>query len=1059
MKSGIDDDTVTSFNVSESAADRQWMQVWTKTKGGEYLIECTQTYPANGRAFTGQNGALKSITLVNTLTSHQPTGSAIMKDMAPGADPVPTYSRLIFALERKVGEEWVSAEGVQYYIGHYVHGEKEADWRDFEEGKTLTTDSTGFIEVSKADYTFPFIQFMTDTVYVYGDPKMPTAEGTLRIREMLNESDSAWGTFAWNSLLETGEQFKPGWQADEGERTQPYDTIVNTNRTTKVRVGKQSSSAANTQFTFYLNQVIDVDWSKAKDGLNENNYKAAIKSSLPATNIQYYIWKQASENETTTRISGPHTIGEDGKFVIEAGQYAEFELPDKTIWTVEEDVTPGYYLDSMTTIEGMPYTIKLAENKTLISSAAGVIGDRISVTPLQKDWDVETELDKAQFSVVWFDSDGNSKMLSVDEYSIEPLYAPDAEGSFVVVITENATGLTATVTVNAIISYTVKYAVRIYGILTDDIEESGKKAGLTFGPATGANYTDNLDGHNLCGNGDDCISNKTWEEIIEIANTDPTVFTDCMNAGCVVSVPLMITGALAGKRYTMSGDGASALSGSIASKYRKWNDRDNNGGGWPASRIRATLNGKDDKLDSWRAGSDCLDVKNSLISAFPKELQEAIVAKAVKSDINKQSNMADVVPTYDKLWLFSSTEIFKSDLDAAVGKSNLMVFYKNKIIEGQQYTANRLFNITVKNYEKNNGYDENGNNGYWYLRSIAPDDGSRSCYILRGSIETMRTNTEGAIAPGFCIGSLPAPASKSIPDVGEYTVKYAVRIYGIEVDNYQRSSGDKAALTFGPAIGVSTHSYDGFNLCKREDFCISYLTWPEIIEYARANPHVFDECFMAGCVVSVPLNITGSLAGESYKGQMDDGYGASALEYSISKDYLKWNNDGFTTGGWYSSRIRATLNGKDDKTDIAGAAGLDCLDVANSLYAAFPKEIQSAIVAKEVKSEAVYNGSLTDDKITYDKLWLFSLAEKYGNDTSYPGYSSINSDKLKYPVYCYGEKVYDENGDRTNGWLRSIRSVMSVPGIDVFNLFGETSSTSISNAMDDFPLTPGFCIN
>ena len=1042
LKSGLADDNVTSFNVSESASDRQWMQVWTKTKGDDYLIECTQTYPANGKAVTGQNGALKSITLVNTLTSYKPTGSAIMKDMVPGADPIPTYSRLVFALEKKVGEEWIPAEGIQYYVGHYTHGETESDWRDFEEGKTLYTGAEGLIEVSKADYTFPFVQFINDTVYVYGDPKMPTTDGTLRIRELLNESDSEWGTFAWNALLEAGEQFKPGWQATEGARTKPYDTIVNTNRSAKVRVGKKSSSESNTEFTFYLNQVIDVDWSLAPDGIDEKNYKTAIKGTLPGESVQYYIWKSAaSDHESPTLVGGPHTIEEDGKFTIEAGQYAEFELPDKTVWTVYEDLTPGYYLDSMVTVEGKVYTAKLNENTTLISSAAGVVGDRITAVAKQEDWDLESELDKTQFTVTWYDTNGEHKELTPDQFTIEPQYAPSEEGPFVVVVTENNSGLTATVTVNAKVPYTVKYAVRIYGILTDDTNTPGTKAGLTFGPATGNDYREDDRGHSRCGNEDTCISNKTWEEIIEIANDNPNAFWECMKHGCVVSVPLKITGDLAGSKYVFKGDGASILRDSIAYDYRMWNATNSSAGGWPASRIRATLNGQDRYTQASVAGTNLLTTENCLLTAFPEDLQTNIVPKAVKSDVvSDKFDEGNMTVTYDKLWLLSGSEIYtKSGTNDGILRS-----YNGYSNEGPQYRRNQDMEVTTsENYSIMAGYLEAGGNSFWYTRSISSTNSSQLYVVAAtGAPGNSAIINPMGIAPCFCVGKIKDP----------YTVKYAVRIYGILVDDTDQP-GMKAGLTFGPATGEDfTHSQSGRNLCKQSgDKCISNLTWEEIVAQANKDPEVFEKCMEAGCVVSVPIVVPAPLASDVYYKTMEDGDGASSLSSSLKSDYRIWGR--YTTGGWEASCIRASLNGATPQTQ-ANTAGLDNLIEKNCLLTGFPAELRDGIVSKKVVS--YIDGDKTATTTTLDKLWLFSYAEIYGDERSVEGsqYPFLKNQGVEFSTNTEKVLGYKEDGRATTWFLRTVLSASSVsaPSQWANGMYAEAESYM------GYALSPGFCV-
>ena len=112
-----------------------------------------------------------------------------------------------------------------------------------------------------------------------------------------------------------------------------------------------------------------------------------------------------------------------------------------------------------------------------------------------------------------------------------------------------------------------------------------------------------------------------------------------------------------------------------------------------------------------------------------------------------------------------------------------------------------------------------------------------------------------------------------------WTVKYAVRIYGIEedVDEY----GNKIGLTFGPAGGKDKNYNDSYKAHSEGKDCLHNLTWTEIIEKAHSNPHFFDTCLENGCTHSVKLNITGTIAGEDFNGQQS-GDGASGLYDSIN---------------------------------------------------------------------------------------------------------------------------------------------------------------------------------
>ena len=163
----------------------------------------------------------------------------------------------------------------------------------------------------------------------------------------------------------------------------------------------------------------------------------------------------------------------------------------------------------------------------------------------------------------------------------------------------------------------VKYAVQIYGINQDE-DSNGNKLGLTFGPATGANYNNSyvtheyeetslgsgqyyvkIVTHTVAANGSETTSenflyknggttdkvtrttaekNKydinmhemTWTEIANIS--DKTAFLDCMLCGDTKSVSLALNSILEKSNgYNQYGDGAGILESSINDYYRKWN--------------------------------------------------------------------------------------------------------------------------------------------------------------------------------------------------------------------------------------------------------------------------------------------------------------------------------------------------------------------------------------------------------------------------------------------------------------------------------------------------------
>lgn len=161
-----------------------------------------------------------------------------------------------------------------------------------------------------------------------------------------------------------------------------------------------------------------------------------------------------------------------------------------------------------------------------------------------------------------------------------------------------------------------KYAVQIYGI-NQDVDSSGNTLGLTFGPATGANYnnayvtheyeeiTENpgnynvkIVTHTVAANGIETTSctyltnssgnnvtrttsevtarekislhDMTWAEIAAVS--DKTLFEDCMLCGDTKSVSLTLNSTItSGRVYNQYGDGAGTLVNTINEYYRRWN--------------------------------------------------------------------------------------------------------------------------------------------------------------------------------------------------------------------------------------------------------------------------------------------------------------------------------------------------------------------------------------------------------------------------------------------------------------------------------------------------------
>ena len=261
------------------------------------------------------------------------------------------------------------------------------------------------------------------------------------------------------------------------------------------------------------------------------------------------------------------------------------------------------------------------------------------------------------------------------------------------------TELTEDITIYAHYKPGMKYAVAIYDIGVDALENG--EAGLTFGPALGANYVmTHKEAHTPTGqtenkNGYRCVHNDSWTTIIEWNTKDPYVYEQCIENGCTKSVVLSknSTTTILDSDFntsTETGDGPSVLyyelvvsiDGVSTSENLRWHPNGGkngtNVGGWGASRIRAMLNGADlddsdgiiTDIDDSNYPSDARDIntkadiyteQNCLLATLPQELQKAIGKKAVKYDSDCYKRTEDYLKiSYDKLWLFSPNELASS---------------------------------------------------------------------------------------------------------------------------------------------------------------------------------------------------------------------------------------------------------------------------------------------------------------------------------------------------------------------------------------------------------------
>ena len=296
-----------------------------------------------------------------------------------------------------------------------------------------------------------------------------------------------------------------------------------------------------------------------------------------------------------------------------------------------------------------------------------------------------------------------------------------------------------------------RYAVAIYGIRHDSyVDANGElkeAAGLTFGPAYGKYYLDKYRAHvtkeeyeenpqeNLC------LHWMSWEEIAAQSLEDPTVFHDCLVHGCTHAVDLKLNSKLLYKDYTknITGDGAGVLLEGLKRVFLHWNKDRNCSDGWPASQIRAVLNGADELTNPSRVAKQAmLSADESLFSCFPEDLRDRIVAKAVVSDLGNDGPERNCVTTYDKLWLFSASELY-----GGVSRA-----------EGEPYERNELVRAHKAGFAPSDYimWSEKGSDTWAWFRSVSALSEVLNRHIYAGGHRTPGGSFHVfGIAPGFCL--------------------------------------------------------------------------------------------------------------------------------------------------------------------------------------------------------------------------------------------------------------------------------------------------------------------
>lgn len=334
----------TTYSVNESKDDRSWHQFYEAEDSvldGLFISVKAQTAVLD---FQKGDEGLKM--LVNELDVHK-RSSVIRKQISPEhADlvkyPVPENALLTMRVERWNGSRWVSAEGIRYVVRNEAEEGSMAE-PELISTATQTTGADGLLTVrrSKNDTLWPAVYF-DDVVRIIYNTATPPAEGTLRIVEVPELSDSTWGRFI-------------SYTEETPEEGITESTFFNTNVPGELQLTKDVIGTVDPKvdFTFVLEQVME--YSGTLDEEDEEAF--AILASVPGSGISYTIYDESG------KVVGSGQTNANGELLLKGDQTAVFSLPEGTIWTVSELQNTLYKLDSIDESTGV---YKLEDNKVVV---------------------------------------------------------------------------------------------------------------------------------------------------------------------------------------------------------------------------------------------------------------------------------------------------------------------------------------------------------------------------------------------------------------------------------------------------------------------------------------------------------------------------------------------------------------------------------------------------------------------------------------------------------------------------------------------------------------------
>lgn len=403
-----------SYKLTESAEDQHRVFEW---RDGLWM-EISQKDPADDQGVTGNIEEKPEAKIINLATSVPDEGSEIEKRMTVGSENVPEGAALVWRLERYDGSSWNPAEGVDYLT---------FDDAGITCDRTMTTGADGKIVLTKTANGYPKVKFTKDTVYLN---KYNTAkEGELRLVELPGESDEIWGLLAGYGSKTDQYDYDMGLDSSEAI------AFVNSNRNEPVEIEKKMENPSDAEFTMVLEQVLSTSAEQV-------NTPEDIRETRPGAAIEYTVHSSDNDMQLGTGITG-----KNGEINLKAGQYARLELPDGTLWTVREEQKPDHVLKELT---GTPdEKVKLlADNLMLIQQRAEVVGI-LDIQVKNPYIGMNEVITKDNFIVTAAFSDGSTKLLTTEDYTLTPEAAAGIPGPMEVVIqwTEGKLEGTAVLTV------------------------------------------------------------------------------------------------------------------------------------------------------------------------------------------------------------------------------------------------------------------------------------------------------------------------------------------------------------------------------------------------------------------------------------------------------------------------------------------------------------------------------------------------------------------------------------------------------------------------------------